>query len=103
MTKTKTTTFDNNPSGAWNTGRYYTSAGQRIAWEFVATTSEGHVVSFADHDRMIDGTVTIDDDALENWNILRHYDQGGYGWDTDRERVRRLYKTASEVAPRTKE
>jgi hypothetical protein len=93
----------------FNTGRGYTAQGQRIAFEVIETYREARgttkgievtediasVVSFADVDRGIDGTVTIWDEPKPS-AVLAAYDRGGYGFDEDRERVKRLYDAARD-------
>lgn len=88
----------------FNTGRRYTEDGQRIAYTVIDRTPDDiipeeswHTVSFADFDRMIDGTVRI----LEDHNgyptprqVLQAYDAGGYGYDNDRARVNKLHSAA---------
>lgn len=88
----------------FNTGRKYTEIGQRIAWTVIgSSTSDGiesSDVSFADCDRGIDGVVTIfecDPEHVRNSDVLRAYDNGGYGWDNARDRVAQLYTAAREA------
>lgn len=74
----------------FNTGRKYTPLGQRIS----ATIYRGElVVTFYDHDRMIDGEIEIGSPALWDMNeeqaasiVLRAYDRGDY------ERTKRSYE-----------
>ena len=90
----------------FNTGRKYTATGQRIAWTIISSVPDDIVdweswfrVSFVDVDRMIDGVVTILADTKSkptNADVLAAYDRGGYGYDDDRNRVRRLTNAAWE-------
>jgi hypothetical protein len=80
----------------FNTKRKYTPEGQRIAWTVIDERFDAVLVSFADVDRSIDGTVWIAGDEPANHEVLNAYDHGGYGWDQDRERVNGLYAAARE-------
>jgi len=71
----------------FNTGRYYTDKGQRIA----AALLDNGDIYFVDIDRHIDGTVkanglTIDDvidlDLFTQRAIMRAYDDNQYAWTT---------------------
>lgn len=98
-----------NKINTFNTGRKYTLEGQRIAWTEIASKPAWHdpdefeqddrvvTVSFADVDRGIDGTVELfTHNEIWNSQVLAAYDRGGYGYDSDRERVRTL-ETAAKV------
>lgn len=56
----------------FNTGRMYTRHGQRIT----ATLHDDGVVTFYDHDRMIDGEYRLLDDVFGPSNVRRMYDGG---------------------------
>lgn len=57
----------------FNTGRGYTSAGQRI----VATLHEDGVVTFFDHDRKVDGEFKLPLHCrLNQVEVMHHYDAG---------------------------
>lgn len=59
----------------FNTGRKYTAAGQRIT----ATLHDDNVVTFHDHDRMIDGGFRLAPlRDLTSRIVMAHYDSGGY-------------------------
>ncbi len=58
----------------FNTGRPYTSNGQRIAW-----TQEGDVVTFVDVDRGVHGCFDSVYPA-DNTTVLGFYDAGLYRW-----------------------
>jgi len=71
----------------FNTGRYYTDKGQRIA----AALLDNGDIYFVDIDRHIDGTVkanglTIDDvidlDLFTKRAIMKAYDDNQYAWTT---------------------
>lgn len=70
------------PLYAFNTGRQYSSKGQRIAWVPILGTAQGVLVAFYDVDRMINGVVRIDG-VISDDRVLAAYDAGGYtqhGW-----------------------
>jgi hypothetical protein len=59
----------------FNTGRGYTSSGQRI----VATLHDDGIVTFMDHDRGISGEYWKSDrDSFDAANVMDHYDSGDY-------------------------
>ena len=59
----------------FNTKRQYTKFGQRIT----ATLHEDGVVTFWDHDRMIDGEFVVLDDVFFNQGtVISEYDGGRY-------------------------
>lgn len=92
----------------FNTGRGYTPEGQRIAYTVIDQVADDilpedtwHTVSFADCDRLIDGTVRILADRDPSpAQVLAAYDAGGYGYDTDRDRVAALYRAAAAHEPK---
>lgn len=59
----------------WNTGRRYSSAGQRIA---AGICVEDHKIHFADVDRMIVGVLNSDTIDLDADAVLREYDHNRY-------------------------
>lgn len=71
----------------WNTGRLYTSEGQRITAEVEYPTG---LVHFMDHDREIGGVIqevipgrwTFMSSSLRIEWIMRHYDEGKYGFSS---------------------
>lgn len=76
-----------NPIHTFNTGRHYTAAGQRIAYQVIARSSDEYgdqlKVAFNDIDRGIDGAVWVFADFGEepsNSAVLAAYDRGGYTW-----------------------
>ena len=86
----------------FNSRRMYTETGQGIAWQIIDTdsiTGYRHV-SFADASRFVDGVLRIDPNGrgeITDNAVLRAYDCGGYGYDTDRDRVAELYLAAGSV------
>lgn len=59
----------------FNTKRMYSKLGQRIS----ATLHDHGVVTFWDHDRMIDGQFTVLDDVFFNQgSVMSEYDGGRY-------------------------
>lgn len=91
---------------AFNTGRLYTKAGQRIAAEY---DPQKRRILFSDTDRMVDGVIEqagIMSNAREVESVTMHrYDYGQYDGASkpeDRTRIDELHKYARENAP-TKE
>jgi hypothetical protein len=79
----------------FNTGRKYTVYGQRIS---ATIYRDELVVTFYDHDRMIDGEIEIGSPALWDMNeeqaaslVLRNYDRGSYQ-STERSRRDGMYR-----------
>lgn len=61
-----------------NTGRSYSEGGQRVAWVVVDCSADRiKLVAFYDHDRMIEGTVTILGEVNDH-KVMRLYDAGSY-------------------------
>lgn len=58
----------------FNTGRNYTAHGQRI----VATLHNDNVVTFADHDRCINGEFKLGDKIFNNATVMSAYDFNDY-------------------------
>lgn len=88
---------------AWNTGAFYTVAGQRIAAECVGEDYKDARIIFVDIDRMIDGEFPVvrlprDTYALERLTQTA-YDFGNYQNPRDWERTRDLSKWCMENAP----
>jgi hypothetical protein len=70
---------------AFNSGRQYTSSGQRIAFAVICTSEtdgfRSHVIAFADVDREIYGTATLvkdDDSEVKPAEFMTRYDKGRY-------------------------
>lgn len=91
----KTKLFTDGSVIAWQTGRWYSEAGQRIA---AARTDDDRIV-FLDYDRGIDGEIVPDpaympyikDNPTELRDyIMTEYDYGRYAHTNDRELVKCL-------------
>jgi hypothetical protein len=91
--------------GAFNTGRHYTAAGQRIGWciahtefdpDYVDGTFDRHTVVFFDIDRMINGVIEILGPVTRQ-NILTEYDYSRYGYPNT-EALRMAERVAVQAA-----
>ncbi len=76
----------------FQTGRQYTSHGQRIAYQVTQPDSgddpfvQISTVAFYDVDRMIGGLVNVvhfDGKPVSDKDVLDAYDAGGYKWNSD--------------------
>lgn len=88
----------------FQTGRQYTSHGQRIAYQITQPDSgddpfvQISTVAFYDVDRMIGGLVNVvhfDGQPVSDKDVLDAYDAGGYKWLSDRELEYQLIRAAS--------
>jgi hypothetical protein len=62
----------------FQTGRYYSEKGQRIAYVY---NDDKHALYFYDVDRGIDGTITVynyKEDSLSKEFLMYNYDRGNY-------------------------
>lgn len=112
-TTTRTRTFESEMKvTTFNTGRGYTAEGQRIAYTTIAKEPHPileddsfYTISFADFDRNLDGTVKClseHDREPTPSEVLKMYDHGGYGYDTDRARVDQLRAAAKHHNKQTR-
>lgn len=61
-----------------NTGRQYTSHGQRIAWAELLKTPEGALVGFYDADREVCNVVLVAGYPVDDAAVLNQYDLSNY-------------------------
>jgi len=83
---------------AFNSGRLYTTAGQRIAWTVLASGD----VLICDLDRQIDGYVLAfpKDFAPTDRDVLHAYDLGGrMSWSDEVAALRPLLAAAARLVP----
>lgn len=91
---------------AFNTGRLYTIAGQRIAWTILSTSTATpciHVVAMVDRDRMLDYVLTVygaptDQDVLYAYDWARERQLPYVGHEADYAAARAVHRALSEAA-----
>jgi len=77
-------------TAAWNTGRLYTKAGQRIGVVVIThATKGGYIAVFSDADRMVDGAFPLQSEPDSERDLrevtMQAYDFGAYenAWEYD--------------------
>lgn len=90
---------------AFNTGRLYSSKGQRIAFSVTGSTSKDDwfkvsKVVFVDIDRQIQGEMNVvhfNDAPVSNRDVLTSYDAGDYSGFSDQLLAEQLCEEAGKV------
>lgn len=90
---------------AFQSGRQYTSHGQRIAYKMIVEDTSHELVAvskvaFYDVDRMIGGVLNVIHTTgrpIRDQDVLESYDAGGYEWLSDKELEVELMRAAAAL------
>lgn len=85
----------------FNTGRMYTTEGQRIAYTETQGDDMTATVVFYDYDRGVNGEVTLVRPVTDA-RLLLAYDRSHYGYSSDYALLDQLKAAAAAVAPWSK-